>query len=220
MFVGHLAVGLAAKRVAPRAPLTMLVGAAMWADLLWPILLLLGIERVRIARGVTVMTPLDFTSYPWSHSLLMLMVWGVAIGWIYRALTRDAVGAAWIGALVVSHWVLDVLVHRADMPLTPFGGPRFGLALWNAPAVEVPLELTMLLAGIVLVSRVSRPRGWLGHVAFWSFIGFMCFGYLGGAIGPPPPSATAIAWVGLVAGWLSVVWLIGIDRTRAPRVTA
>ena len=215
MFIGHAAVAFAAKRAAPRAPLTLLTVAAYCADLLWPIFLLLGWETVRIAPGITVMTPLDFVSYPISHSLVMLIVWGVVLGLITRAVTHDGRAAWWVGLLVVSHWVLDVVVHRADMPIWP-GGPRVGFGLWNHPAVTVPLETLMLVAGLWLYLRSTRARGIAGHLSLWSMVGLLAFAYFFDLNGPPPPNEHALAVFGLI-GWVFVPWCVWIDKTRETR---
>jgi hypothetical protein len=100
VFIGHYAAGFAAKRLAPRVSLGTLLSAALLLDLVWPVLVLCGVERVRIAPGDTVMTPLDFEYYPYSHSLLMAMVWGAAAGLLYLALRRDRTGALVVGLLV------------------------------------------------------------------------------------------------------------------------
>src|ERR1051325_8492104 len=106
MFIGHFGLSFAAKRAAPRVGLAALFTAAAFADLLWPLLLVLGLEQVRIDPGNTAVTPLDFVSYPYSHSLLALGVWGLAFGLAYRALTRTNGRAALVlAALVVSHWI-------------------------------------------------------------------------------------------------------------------
>ena len=140
MFLGHAAVGFAAKRLAPRAPLPILLLAPWLLDLLWPIFLLAGVESVRIDPGNTAFTPLDFVSYPWSHSLVMAIGWALLAAFAYAAWRRDRAGAVWIGALVASHWVLDAVVHRPDLPLWPGGGPRVGLGLWNHVAVTLVIE--------------------------------------------------------------------------------
>jgi len=129
VFIGHFAAGFAAKRAAPRVSLALLMAAVAWADILWTIFLLLGWEHARISPGDTKYTPLDLYDYPWSHSLLMLLVWGALLGGIYWLLKRAATGAWIVGGCVVSHWVLDWVTHRPDMPLYP-GGPRFGLGWW------------------------------------------------------------------------------------------
>src|SRR5665647_3155456 len=108
MFIGHFAVGMAGKRVAPKVSLPVLFLAAQLADTLWPFLVAGGIETVRIVPGDTKYTPLQFVNYPWSHSLLMLCIWGALFGFVYRSYTGDARGGIVIGALVVSHWVLAV----------------------------------------------------------------------------------------------------------------
>ena len=131
MFIGHFALGLAAKPQAPRVSLAMLFAAAQLADLTWPILLAIGVEQVRIDPGNTAVTPLDFVSYPYSHSLLALVVWGLLLAWGYRLLAGNGRRAFLIiFSLVVSHWVLDYLTHRPDMPLYP-GSAKFGLGLWH-----------------------------------------------------------------------------------------
>ena len=134
MFIGHFAVGFASKRAAPRTSLTVLLTAALFLDVLWPIFLWLGLERVRIAPGDTAFTPLDFESYPFSHSLFMALVWSLLFAGIYFALTRYRTGTWWVGLAVFSHWVLDWFTHRADLPLLPWGGPKVGLGLWNSVA--------------------------------------------------------------------------------------
>src|SRR5262245_12494126 len=179
MFIGHAACGLAAKRVAPRASLGFLLTAPFLADMLWPVFLLLGWEQVRIDPGNTAVTPLDFVSYPWSHSLLMLAVWGVVLGGVYRAVTRDTRGACVVFALVVSHWWLDVIVHRADMPRVPWGGPKLGLGLWNSKAVTLALEIPIAVAGLAAYLATTRARGWTGHVSLWLLVALLAFAYVG-----------------------------------------
>jgi len=117
MFLGHFAVGFGAKRAAPCVSLGTLFAACQLADLLWPTLVLFGMERFEIRPGITAVTPLDFVSYPYSHSLVTLSAWGVLFGTLYALINRSHVAtAAALAVVVVSHWVLDVLVHRPDMP--------------------------------------------------------------------------------------------------------
>src|SRR3954447_26978834 len=126
MFLGHFAVALAAKRAAPRTSLGTLVLAAQLLDILWPVLLLAGVERVEIRPGDTAFTPLHFEHYPVSHSLATSIDWAGVFGTAYYAITRYRRGAVVIAALVVSHWALDWITHRPDLPLWP-GGPLEGL---------------------------------------------------------------------------------------------
>ena len=131
MFIGQFALGFAAKKVTPTASLAWLFVAAQFDDLLWPILVALGVEQVAIAPGITRVTPLDFISYPYSHSLIMLIIWGIGLALVYRQMTSDGSAAVMLAALVVSHWILDVVTHRPDMPLYP-GSEKFGLGLWSS----------------------------------------------------------------------------------------
>jgi hypothetical protein len=114
MFIGHFALGFGAKRWAPAVSLGTLFLAAQFVVLLWPTLLLLGIEHVRVVPGITAFTPLDFTHYPVSHSLLAGVGWGIALGGGYALLRRNRRAAVVIGLLVLSHWMLDFVTHRPD----------------------------------------------------------------------------------------------------------
>jgi hypothetical protein len=140
LFIGHFAVGFASKRVAPRTSLGTLMLAALFLDALWPVFLLCGIERVRIEPGNTAFTPLAFEHYPVSHSLFMALVWAVLFALLYRARTGFAAGALWVGVGLVSHWVLDFVTHRPDLPLLPFGSTRLGLGLCVRATAGRPLR--------------------------------------------------------------------------------
>jgi hypothetical protein len=212
MFVGHLAVALGAKRVVPRASLGTLVAATFGLDLLWPIFLLLGLETVQIDPGNTAFTPLDFTSYPWSHSLVMAIVWGALFGLAVSSRMKTARTGLVVGAVVVSHWVLDVATHRPDMPLWP-GGPLLGLGLWNSVPGTLVVEGALFAAAIALYVGQTRPRDGVGR---WALAGLLLLTgliWISGPWSPPPPSATAIGVVG-VAMWLFVPWAAWIDRHR------
>jgi hypothetical protein len=212
MFIGHLAVALGAKRAAPRTSLGTLLAAATLLDLLWPVLLLLGWERVRIAPGSTAFTPLDFVWYPWSHSLAMVLGWALLAGGGYYAVRRYGHGGMTVGVLVLSHWVLDWVVHRPDLPLWP-GGPRLGLGMWHSVPTTVLLELLLLAVGLAMYLGTTRPRDRMGGWIFWSLIGFFLLTYAADIAGPPPASAHALAWFALLA-WLLPPWAAWADRHR------
>ena len=212
MFIGHFGAAFAAKRLAPAAGLGALFLAAQFADLLWPTLLLLGVERVAIVPGITRVTPLDFEHYPVSHSLAAVCGWALLLGAVYYALFRRARAAVVVAALVVSHWVLDLVVHRPDLPLVP-GGERFGLGLWNSLPATLAVELTLLGVGCWLYTRATRPRDAAGRWGFVGLVAFLLAIQAANVLGPPPPSVTAIAWVGQ-AQWLLVLWAFWIDRHR------
>jgi hypothetical protein len=216
MFIGHNAVAFAAKRIAPKTSLGTLTAAVMLLDLIWPIFLLLGIEHVHIANGATKFTPLDFYDYPWTHSLVMSIAWGIAFGVVYFAKTRYARGAILVAFCVVSHWVLDLVVHRPDLPLWP-GGPKFGFGLWNYPKATLAVEFTMYIFAIFIYRDATRPRDNVGSIAFWAFVIFLTCVYLAAALGPPPPNVRAIAIVGLVS-WLLPLWAAWFDRHREANV--
>ncbi|OFW06295.1 MAG: hypothetical protein A3I61_07495 [Acidobacteria bacterium RIFCSPLOWO2_02_FULL_68_18] len=212
MFVGHLAVALAARRASPPTPLAALVAATFALDLLWPVLLLAGVERVRIAPGTTAFTPLDFEHYPWSHSLSMAVIWGVVAGRLAVIPLKHAGSGLAIGLVVVSHWLLDVLAHRPDLPLWP-GGPRMGFGLWQSIPGTLLVEGALFAAAVVIYARGTRARRASGVWAFWSLMLCTTAIWIAGPWGPPPPGEGAVAGVAL-ALWLLVVWAAWIDRTR------
>lgn len=210
MFIGHYGIALAAKKLAPRTSLGTLFLAAQWPDLLWPVLLLAGRESVRIDPALGGASPLVFVSYPWSHSLLMMAVWAAVAGAIVFAGARDRHGALVVAALVVSHWFLDLIVHRPDLPLVPGGALAFGFGIWKSTAATIVLELGLLAAGLLLAVRAA-PR--LNRWPLWALSASLAAIFVAGTFGPPPPSVAAIAWVGQ-AQWLFVLAAYWIDRER------
>jgi hypothetical protein len=223
MFIGHFALGYAAKRWAPRLSLAVLFAAALFADLLWPVLVALGIEQVRIVPGITASTPLEFVSYPYSHSLLTLTIFGLLFGWIVTRVAPIAPAAPvapvpLVLLLVVSHWVLDVITHIPDMPLYP-GGPKFGLGLWNSVAGTLAVETVLFVAGVWMYVRATDARDAVGRWAFVGVTGFLFAGFVVNANGTPPPSVTALWIMALMLGALTL-WLAWLaDRHREPRTS-
>jgi membrane-bound metal-dependent hydrolase YbcI (DUF457 family) len=216
MFLGHFGLAFAAKKASPSISLGALFLACQFADLLWPTLVLAGIERVEIEPGATTFTPLDFVSYPYSHSLVALILWAVIVGTIYMMATRaPAAAAVTLGLLVLSHWVLDYVTHRPDMPLTMGGPQRLGLGLWNSVRGTLATEFAIFGAGIMLYRRSTAARDRIGSIGLWSMVAFLLVVYLISSFGPPPPSPTAVAW-SVQAMWLVVVWAYWVDRHRTP----
>jgi hypothetical protein len=146
------------------------------------------------------MTPLRFEAYPWSHSLLMVALWGFVAAALYRASGRATRAAGWVGALTMSHWILDFITHRPDMPVVPWGSFKVGLGLWNSVALTVAIEGAMF-AGAVLY----YARGRAVSKGFWALIGLLALTYAGNIVGPAPPSVTAIA-VSMIALFPLVWW--------------
>jgi hypothetical protein len=215
LFLGHYGIAFAAKRVAPRTSLGALTFAAQFLDELWPILLLLGIEQVRIVPGLMAANPLNFVYYPFSHSLLMAVVWGIVIGGIYFSKTRYHRGAVIVGLLVVSHWFLDVPMHRPDLPLWPgVSSPKLGWGWWDSIGVTTIVELTLFAAGISVYARSTRARDRIGSWGLWTYV-IVLAGLFFASNGPPPSSERALAWTAL-AIWLFVPWAWWVDKHRSP----
>ena len=214
MFVGHFGVGFGAKAAAPRASLGTLVLASQFIDLLWPTLLLLGIETVAIRPGITRVTPLDFTSYPVSHGLLAVALWGLLFAGTYQLARRYTAGAVTMFAAVVSHWLLDLLTHRPDLPLWPGNDTKVGLGLWNSLPATLAVELAIFGGGLALYLRTTRATDRTGSVALWGLVGFLLLVYAANLFGSTPPGVEAIAWAGH-AQWLLVAWAFWVDRHRA-----
>lgn len=217
MFIGHFAVGFAAKKFAPRSSLAVLMAAPLLSDLLWPIFLLLGWERVRIDPGNTRFTPMDLYYYPWSHSMLMTAVWGTAFALLYYAITHYRRGAVviWIG--VFSHWILDWISHRPDVPLYPGGGPKLGLGLWNSIAGTMIVELLIFAMGVWLYSSTTRARDRIGRYSYVAFVVLLLLLYIGDRFSGPPPSVPDIAWSGIIAMILFLPWMWWFDDHRVLR---
>jgi membrane-bound metal-dependent hydrolase YbcI (DUF457 family) len=215
LFIGHFGVGFGAKAVAPRVPLGTLFVAAQFLDLLWPILLLLGVEQVRIVPGATAVTPLVFEHYPISHSLLAVLAWAVLIGGGYLLMRRDRIGALVLGILVVSHWLLDAIVHRPDLPLFPGSSTLVGLNAWSSLPLTLILEVSIFAVGIGWYARSTRPTDSTGRWSLVALVVFLLVIYAGNLFGAPRPNANAIAWAGQLQ-WLLVLWGYWVDRHRRP----
>ncbi len=213
MFLGHYAVALAAKRAAPRVSLGTLILSAQLADLLWPIFLLLGLEQVRIEPGLMAASPLNFTYYPVTHSLLGSLGWSVLAGLIY-VFARRYPGGAWVvGAAVFSHWVLDLIVHRPDLQLVPWSDVRVGFGLWDSIPGTLVVEFGLYAIGIALYLNTTTATDRVGQYALWAMIVVLALIYASAFSGPPPPSVQVLAVFGL-GGWLFVPWGYWIDRHR------
>ena len=212
MFLGHYGIAFAAKRAAPRSSLGVLTFAAQFLDELWPILLLAGLEHVRIVPGLMAASPLEFTSYPYSHSLLMAIVWAAIIGGIYFASRRYGRGAWIVGLLVVSHWLLDVPMHAKDLPLTPWSDTKLGWGLWNSVSATYVIEFAIYAIGIAIYLRATRARDKIGSWGLWIYI-IVLAGIFVSSNGPPPPSERALALTTLFI-WLFVPWAYWVDKHR------
>lgn len=213
MFVGHLALALGARSAEPKLPLGAAVAAAFGLDLLWPLLLLVGFEVVRVNPDDTAFTHLTFESYPWSHSLATAILWsliaGLAAG---RWLGSSRVG--WLlGGLVLSHWWLDLVTHRPDLPLWP-GGPVYGLGLWNSLAGTIALEGALIALGALLYLQATVAVDWAGSLGMYAMLAVSTTLWVVQPWMPDPPNATAVAFGALIL-WVLPVWSRWADRHRS-----
>ena len=214
MFIGHYGVALAAKRLAPKTSLGFLFLAAQWIDLIWPLFLLLGWEHVSIDPDNTVVTPLDFYDYPISHSLLAVLGWAVLLGGIYFFLRRGLRESLVVAGLVTSHWFLDALMHRPDLPLYPGSETKIGLGLWNSLPATIGLEFVVFAGGFYLYLRATSPLQRKARVNLWFMGGLLVSIWIGNIFGPPPPNVNIIAGTALTL-WLLVWWGVWINRGTA-----
>lgn len=217
MFIGHYAVGMAAKKWAPKTSLGTLLAAALWLDILWPFFLLLDLEHVRVAPGITRMVPFDFYDYPLSHSLVMALAWSAAFGLVYLVLRNNLKVSGILAGLVFSHWVLDFIVHRPDLPLLPADISMFqhkvGLGLWNSPVGTILVEGLLFAAGVFLYVKSTRGRDKAGKVGFWAFVALLVALYIFNFTSAPPNNPQVIAVIG-IAQLLIVAWAYWIDDHR------
>jgi len=191
--------------------------ACQLLDLVWPLLVLLGIEVVEVAPGITAVTPLDFTFYPYSHSLVASVLWASLFAAAYWLLSRPTLRApATLAAVVFSHWLLDVVSHRPDMPITLSGESKVGLGLWHSVPATLVVEGALFLSGVYLYVRSTQARNRTGSYAFWALLAFLLIVYAANFFSSPPPSGEAVAGAAL-AMWLLVAWGYWVDHNRQPR---
>ncbi len=219
MFVGHFGVALAAKRLAPRTSLATLFAASSFIDLLWPLLLLGGLEQVRIVGGDAPFLRLDFESYPISHSALAVAGWSLAFGAVYLWRTGYRAGALVTGALVASHWLLDLATHLPDLPLWP-GGPKAGLGLWRSTGATLVVEGAIFAAGLYLYLGCTSARTRAGSWGLAGFVALLLVTYASSLLAEVPPSVTALGVGGLLGSAVLLGWAFWADRGREARATA
>jgi hypothetical protein len=218
MFVGHYGVSFAARRLYPSVPLWVFFIAVQLLDIAWAPFILLGIEHVRIVPGITASNPLDLYYMPYTHSLVAALLWSLAayIGWrVWRARGAAAGAAAAVGCAVLSHWILDAVVHRPDLPLYD-NTAKVGLGLWNQPMVAFGLESLLLLGGVILYVQTRSER----RAATWIFAAAMLAVHTIAFFGAPPttPAMAAVMAFGSYAAFAAVAcWL---ERGRSPEAPA
>ncbi len=158
MFVGHYSVAFAVKSEQNKIPLWVLFVAVQLLDFIWAPFVLLGVEKMRIAPGITAANPLDLYYMPYTHSLIGALVWSALAFLVYKVASRTKVGAALIVALAVfSHWILDLIVHRPDLAIYD-DTLKVGFGLWNYRGLEFGLEVAILVAGIIIYLKRNVVR--------------------------------------------------------------
>ena len=215
MFIGHYAVGLASKEFAPRTSMGALIAAPILLDLLWPIFLLLGWEHVSIAPNNNPFLRLQFDSYPISHGLVAVLGWATLYASVYFGFTRYIAGSIVIWVGVVSHWVMDFIVHRPDLQLDA-RSRLVGLGLWNHRWLTIAIEVTLFAIGIWTYQKRTRAKDKIGLYAFIAFVLFLLLAYAGASFGPPPPTVKKLAIVTLLT-WLMIPWAWWFDKHREVR---
>ena len=215
MFIGHFGLSFAAKKAAPKVSLGTLFIATQFVDILWPFLLVFNIEKVAIVPGYTKSNALEFLYFPYTHSLLAGAIWGMVFGAIYWLVKRDKQGAIVIGLCVLSHWFLDLLVHTADLPLSPFTDQKFGLGLWNHVAISLTIETIIYLAGVFIYASSTKAKTSGSNWGLWSFVVFLLIFNFANTFGPPPSDAIITLFIMLVTLMVIIISLAyWVDKKR------
>lgn len=213
MFIGHYGVGFGAKKFAPLASLGFLILAAQFLDLLWPTLVLLHLEHFTIVPGIMKGNPLDFIDYPISHSLLMASLWGLVLGTIALSIYKRRQYAIVIFLCVISHWFLDLIVHRPDLPLYPGDSPLWGFSLWNHPLISNVLEVLLFVLGAIWYWKETEAKNIWGNISLGILLLLLVLVYIGNLLGPVPTSVSQVAW-GAEMQWIVVILAFWVDHTR------
>jgi hypothetical protein len=218
MFVGHLAVGMAVKRIEPKLSLGTTVLAAMLVDLVAFVFLIAGIEHFDAVPGAASNRMIG-RDIVYSHSLLMGAAWGAVFAGVWFLRKRHLRGAWLLFAAVLSHWLLDLVSHRPDMPLAPGTHEVFGFGLWNSVPATLLVEGGAWLIAIVIYVRATRPKNRTGIFAFWivaAMLTFMWYKNIAAGIDPNPVKAGigGLIVFSMVAAW--AYWINRLRLLRAP----
>jgi hypothetical protein len=214
MFVGHYGVSFAIKGAHKRIPLWLLFVAVQLVDVLWAIFVMMGIEKVRITPGITATNPLDLYYMPYTHSLVAAFFWS-AIAFVGYKLSRDNTrnAAFLVAGAVFSHWLLDLIVHRPDLPLYD-NSFKMGFGVWNYPVLAFSLEAAVLLAGILIYVRSSRAISVAGKYGPPAFAIILLFLQAVVFFGAPPTSPLAAALTALFSYVLLAAIAYWLERKR------
>ena len=215
MFIGHWAPALAAAAISKREPrLATLFVAAQLVDWAFFAFLLTGTEHMRVVPGITAMNAMDLYDMPWTHSLAGSAAWAAGFGALVLVWRRDLRFALLAGAVVMSHWLLDLLVHRPDLTLAGMP-PRLGLGLWNHPWIEIPLELALTFGALWFYLARTRGPALPAIVLGVVLAGLQMFNWFA----PQPEAVTpATSYLAFFAYGLATLaaWWLGKTRRRVP----
>lgn len=215
MFIGHFGISFAAKKFAPKVSLATLFIATQFVDILWPFLLVLGVEKVAVTPGYTKTNAFEFLHFPYTHSLFMGLVWGVIVGGIHWLVKHDKRSALVIGFCVLSHWLLDVIVHIADLPLSPFGNYKVGFGLWNYVGITLIVETTIFLTSAYVYASITKPKNKAGKWSLWTLIILLLIITLSNTFGPTPSDSVMILFYSFVIMIAIIVGLsYWVDKNR------
>jgi hypothetical protein len=215
MFIGHWAPALVAAAY-PKAPrIGTLFVAAQLVDWAFFALLLMGVERMRMVPGISAMNPMDLYHMPYTHSLVGAVAFAVGFGALLRVVTGNRTGALIGGAVVLSHWFLDLLVHVPDLTLAG-GLPKLGLGLWNHPWLEIPLELALTLGAMWLYARARRPAALRLGVLAALLLALQMFSWFGPVAAKVTPGTSLLALTAYGIATLAA-WWVGKSETVAYR---
>ncbi len=212
MVIGHFGFGLGAKKFAPKLSLGTIFIAVQFADLLWPFLLLLDIEKVAPQPGNSKF-PFNFIYYPFSHSLFMLAVWGALFGFIYWLIKKDFRSALVLGICVLSHWVLDLVVHHPDLPLFLGDSEKAGLGLWNWPVLTAIVEGILFVVGLMFYLQTTKAKNGAGKWGLWTLVVLLVLGHIAGKFSPVPTSVHALGWAAQYQ-WIYILLAYWVDANR------
>jgi hypothetical protein len=205
---------LAAKRIEPLVSVGTLVLASMMADLLWCIFMFAGIEHVQFRPGMGAANYFAATDIVMSHSLLMDAIWAALLAAAYFLKRRSPRGAWVIFGVVVSHWLLDWISHRPDMPLSPRVRRYFGLGLWGSVPAAVLVEGGFWLLAVIVYSRATRAKNRTGFYAYWSVVAVLTLVWYNNLSGPPPPDPHTAPITSFLFFSLVVAWAYWMNRVR------
>lgn len=216
MFIGHFAIGLGAKKFVPQVNLGLLFIFCQLLDLIWPVLVLAGIESVHVDHTATVVTPFMFDHYPYSHSLLATVIYGLVLGVTAGYFFKSKKVGLVTMLVTSSHWILDFITHRPDMPIL-FEGEKVGLGLWNHLGLTVAIEVSMFVAGVLLFIKVGSLISKKQKLWFYGLCAFLLVSYAANIWGPKLPQDTPPSMIAgpALSMWILVIWGYLVDRRKA-----